>query len=445
MHHLASLFQPLAVVLLEASPVDIALYLRQRLRMPKRLAESLACYFRHSYNKMMDQEVLVHRLCTSPTRGLGRSIWELYYAPIRAQLIEWLLKQTEKRRWQSIREPLPRMKSVWEAWPVPSITTLGELVANLNISLHELEAIADLRNMQQHIPLGPGHHYCYRWVATRRGKHRLLEIPKKRLKTVQHTILTSILNLVPPHAAAHGFRQGRSIVTNAEPHMQQEVVVSFDLADFFPSVHFNQVMAIFRRIGYPRTIARYLAALCTKTTPYEIWHQHPEKRSLFRERHLPQGAPTSPALANLAAYHLDLRLQYLAESQGWLYTRYADDITFSGDRELTRTRLSLMTLLATIVESEGFRINLKKTHVMHCSQRQEVCGVVVNEKSNVRRVEYDQLKAILHNCVKYGPASQNRQSHPCFKEHLLGRIAALSQLHASRGVKLRKVFERIVW
>jgi retron-type reverse transcriptase len=394
--------------------------------------------YRQECKGQLDEDLLLHHLSklvhTRQHGGYYRSVFEL---------LSWFTKHEE--RLQKIKSPTIAMEPAPHDWPVPGITTAGGLAAFLHISVAELETLADLRCLQAQVPPGKGHHYRYRWVASKRGKHRLLEIPKKRLKTVQHTILTNILNLVPPHAAAHGFRQGRSIITNAESHLKQEVVVSFDLADFFPTVGFNRVMATFRRIGYPRTVARYLAALCTKTTPYEVWQQHPEKRSLFRERHLPQGAPTSPALANLAAYHLDLRLQYLAESQGWHYTRYADDITFSGDRSLTRTRFSLMTLIATIVEGVGFRINLKKTHVMHQSQRQEVCGVVVNEKPNVRRCDYDQLKAILRNCVKHGPASQNRQSHPCFKQHLLGRIAALSQLHANRGAKLRKIFELILW
>ncbi len=454
MHHHASLFQPLAVVLLEAPVDELVTYLRQRLRMPRRFAEPLVQYFLSIRSSMLDHELLVHRLCQSPKRGLGKSWWEIYYAPIRTQLVDWLSRQVGKKRWQAMKVPAPQMQAGWEAWPIPPITTLGGLASFFLSTLEELDTLADVRELQRHIPLGHGHHYRYRWVDTRRGKKRLLEIPKQRLRHVQQLILTQLLNHVPPHTAAHGFRRHHSILTNAQQHLQQEVVVSFDLADFFPSIHFNRVMAIFRRIGYPRTVARYLAAICTKATPYEVWQQHPQYQSqpsqwqkiaLYRERHLPQGAPSSPALANLAAYHLDLRLHTLAQSQGWHYTRYADDFTFSGDRDLVRSRLSLMTLVASIVESEGFRINLKKTHVMHQSQRQEVCGVVVNENSNVRRCEFDQLKAILHNCIRHGPVSQNRQNHPHFQEHLRGRIAVLSQFHPSRGAKMLSLWQQIAW
>jgi len=286
------------------------------------------------------------------------------------------------------------------------------------------------------------------------GKVRLLEMPKLRLKTVQSKILHGILDQVPPHSAAHGFRSKHSILTNAQPHVNQEVVVSFDLADFFPSVRFEQVMAIFRRIGYPRMVARYLAALCTKATPDEVWRNHPNYDSKpehwqqlehWRHRHLPQGAPTSPALANLAAWRVDMRMSHLARHNHWIYTRYADDMTLSGARAVGRNRLSLMTFIATIVFQEGFRLNLKKTHLMRASQRQEVCGVVVNEKCNVRRAEYDELKAILHNCRKHGGASQNREHRADFAGHLRGRIAALAQLNSSKAAKLLAVWEQVSW
>lgn len=450
------LLRLVAIVLLETRSADeFVAHLKKRLGLPKSLAKPVAEYYRLIQNRMMDEESLLHQLYRCPKIGTPGRHWTKDYGElIQLKLITWLTDRESKGRLRKIPSPSPQMQTIWERWPVPAITTLSALAEYLGLSVHQLEGLADLHGIQQHLPLGPRHHYRYRWVPSKRGKVRLLEIPKLRLKNVQRKILHGILDQAPPHAAVHGFRAGRSIVTNAKQHLKQEVVISFDLADFFPSVHQFKVMAIFRRMGYPRTVARNLAALCTKATPDEVWRTHPRydhqpeqwlQMKCWRERHLPQGAPTSPALANLAAYHLDLRLAYLAKQKGWHYTRYADDLTLSGDRPLGRTRLSMMTLMHTIVEQEGFRLNLKKTHLMRQSQRQEVCGVVVNEKCNVRRAEYDELKAILHNCNKQGGASQNRYQHPDFPEHLRGRIAAMAEVNRAKGAKLLAVWEQIDW
>lgn len=447
------LLRPVAIVLLETRSTDeVVVHLKKRLRLPKSLAKPIAEYYRWLKHSMTDEELLLHRLCRCPKSRHAKWNWEHHYGPVQKQLLDWLSDRESKGKLRTIPSPAPQMQPTWERWSVPPITTLSALAEYLGLSLHQLEGLADLHGIQKHLPLGPRHHYRYRWVPSRRGKVRLLEIPKLRLKNVQRKILHGILDQVPPHVAVHGFRAGRSIVTNAAQHLKQEVVISFDLAEFFPSVHVFKVMAIFRRMGYPRIVARYLAALCTKTTPDEVWRTHPRydhqpeqwlQMKCWRNRHLPQGAPTSPALANLAAYHLDLRLAYLAEQKGWHYTRYADDLTLSGDRSLGRTRLSMMTLMHTIVEQEGFRLNLKKTHLMRPSQRQEVCGIVVNQKCNLRRGEYDKLKAILHNCAKHGVESQNWQKHPEFLSYLRGKIAMLSQVHATRAEKLMKMWETV--
>jgi len=403
---------------------------------------------------MLDEELLLHRLCQCPRRAWSKHDWITYYGPIQQRLLTWLNNRHAKGKLKQLDSPPPQMQSRWPYWQVPALETLPQLANFLGLTLQQLEGLADRHEIQHYIPLGPRHHYRYRWVNSRRGRHRLLEIPKLRLKTVQAKILHGILDNVPPHEVAHGFRRNHSIFTNAEPHVKQEVVVSYDLADFFATVRCEQVMAIFRRIGYPRIIARHLAAICTKSTPEEVWRKHPsyasqpaqwQRMGVWRRRHLPQGAPTSPALANLAAWRLDMRMSHLARHFQWTFTRYADDLTFSGDRALGRNRLTLMTWVAGIVGQEGFRINLKKTHLMRQSQRQEVCGVVVNQKCNVRRSEYDELKAILHNCVKHGGASHNRRQHPDFAGHLRGRIAALAQINSLRAAKLFALWEGIKW
>ena len=218
-------------------------------------------------------------------------------------------------------------------------------------------------------------------------------------------------------------------------------MLRFDLRDFFTSVSAAHVRAIFRAAGYPLPTAKLLTGLCTTRTPDDITPVEPR----WRARHLPQGAPTSPALANLAAYRLDVRLHALAQKLGAHYTRYADDLAFSGDSRLERSAERVQTLIAVIAVEEGFELNFRKTRFMRQGVRQQLAGVVVNVRPNVRRIDYDALKAILHNCVRHGPASQNRAQHADFRRHLQGRIAHVRALNAGRGAKLHAIFARIEW
>jgi RNA-directed DNA polymerase len=271
---------------------------------------------------------------------------------------------------------------------------------------------------------------------------RLLEIPKPRLREIQRKILRRILDRVPPHSAAHGFVKGRSPRTFGIPHAGHEVLVSVDLKDFFPSIGIERIVAIFDALGYPRTVAWNLAYLCTTSTPAEQLggFAYPSA-SLLRTRHLPQGAPTSPALANLAARKLDIRLTGLAGSMGLRYTRYADDLAFSGSCDAD----VLLWTIRQIVRDEGFGLNPAKTRVRRAHKRQQLAGLVVNEWPAVPRREYDALRAILHNCILTGPAAQNRAGVPDFRAHLYGRIAHIGETNAARRRRLLEMAEQVDW
>ena len=290
-------------------------------------------------------------------------------------------------------------------------------------------------------------HYVYRWIAKRTGGQRLIEAPKPLLKGVQRRILSEILSRVPLHQAAHGFIRGKSICSNARPHVGQRVVVKFDLENFYPSVSFGRVVAIFRSLGYSREVAIWLARLTTAVVPDDALQPDPGVPEVapYRGRHLPQGAPTSPALANLSAFSLDLRLSGLARSFGAQYTRYADDLTFSGDQRFLKSLTVFLPLVRQVIRSEGFRLNVRKRKVLRSSQRQTVTGVVVNARPNVCRRDFDRVKAILTNCVRRGPSTQNHERHENFAAHLLGRIAHVSQLNPARGEKLRLLYAQIDW
>lgn len=289
-------------------------------------------------------------------------------------------------------------------------------------------------------------HYLYHWKPKRSG-FRLIESPRPFLKMAQQQILREILNPIPLHTAAHGFVRGRSSVTNASPHTGKRVVVKFDLENFYTSVKFSRVVAIFRNLGYCREASLYLARLTTSVIPSSLPFPDGSLRPLipYLSRHLPQGAPTSPALANLSAYSLDVRLSGLARAFDADYTRYADDLTFSGSEAFLRSLQVFLPLVNQIIRSERFQVNQMKRRVLRDNQQQKVTGVVVNEHANVPRKEFDLLKAILTNCIRQGPGTQNRENHPDFASHLRGRVAYVQQLNPNRGQRLLQLYEQIRW
>lgn len=340
-----------------------------------------------------------------------------------------------------------------QQWQVPALGTTDELARWLNLRPGDLDWFADRRTLGRKLPDGRLCHYRYRWVKKRNGSARLIESPKQHLKMLQRRLLTQILDRIPPHPAAHGFRSGHSIKTFAEPHCGRQLVLKVDLKDFFPSVHQARVEAIFMTAGYPEEVASLLAGLCTNATPMSIIREgftSGPNRGLASARlhqvpHLPQGAPTSPALANLAAYRFDRRLAGLAQFVGATYTRYADDLVFSGGEDFARVSNRFYIRVCAIALEEGFEINTRKTRFMRRAMSQRATGLVLNSYLNVPRDEFDRLKAILHNCATRGTADQNRDQVPDFQAHLAGRIAHVGMVHPERGEKLRAIFDRIEW
>jgi hypothetical protein len=334
-------------------------------------------------------------------------------------------------------------------WGVPKIETVGALADLLGVEASELEWFADLKGLTGRGKVGGRLcHYSYRVLAKTSGSVRLIEAPKGRLKQMQRRILAGILEQVPMHDAVHGFVKGRSIQTFAAPHVGRRVVLRMDLRDFFPSFRVARVAAFFRTAGYPERVAERLAGVCTNAAPSSVWAGCDvdwETRQLYRRPHLPQGAPTSPALANAMAYRLDCRLSGLARAAGAAYTRYADDLAFSGDKEFARGVERFAVHAMAVAMDEGFAVNPRKTRVERQGVRQRLAGLVVNSHINVARDEFDRLKALLTNCVRHGPADQNREGHPSFQEHLRGRVGFVESVNPARGAKLRAIFERIVW
>jgi RNA-directed DNA polymerase len=334
-----------------------------------------------------------------------------------------------------LRRPVFEPAMAFRRWPVPVIDTVGDLAAFLGLEVGALEWFADVRGLERVVAEERLRHYRYMRVPRSSGPPRVLEAPKPRLKALQRRLLHELLDWIPVHPAAHGFVGGRSARTHAAAHVGRRVVVRVDLEDFFAGVSAARVFGIFRAAGYPESVAHVLCGLCTNAVPVdESVPGHWRLSRRLAAPHLPQGAPTSPALANLAAFALDRRLSGLATAIGATYTRYADDLVFSTDAHL-RTPVAA---IAEIARDEGFRVNAAKTRVMGRGRRQTVTGVVVNERPNVPRAEYERLKAILHRAALDGPADLDPTV-------LLGRIAWVESLNPARGAKLRARFSAVPW
>lgn len=325
------------------------------------------------------------------------------------------------------------------SWIVPQIATLGDLAGELGLHPDDLGWLT---------AYGTSEHYRHRWHEKKSGGFRLIEMPKGLLKHAQRRVLRHFLDAIPPHEAATGFRRGSSVRDFVEPHTGKHVVVRFDLEDFFPSITAARVLRVFLTAGYPEPVARALTRLTTHSAPAEILGEKSlawVARRRLATPHLPQGAPTSPALANLCAFRLDCRLAGLAKAAGANYTRYADDLLFSGGEDFARQVKRFVVTAGAVILEEGFHPNHRKTRVMRQAQKQHAAGIVLNERPNLDRREYDRLKAILTNCVRHGPQSQNREGHADFAAYLTGKLSWVGFVHPGKGRKLRAIYERIAW
>lgn len=354
-------------------------------------------------------------------------------------------------------QPVTPTRMVENRWHLPVLHDLGDLAGLLDVTPGELDWFADPRHLARSASDVPLQHYRVSSRVAPSGAIRVLEAPKRRLRTIQRLLLDEVASAIPPHDAARGFRAGGSVRSYAAPHAGRPVVVRLDLEAFFASVTVARVFGLWRTAGYPEPVAHALAGLVTTVLPRSAWRAVPRPADddllpahwrlgrRLAAPHLPQGAPTSPAMANLAAYRLDVRLTALAEAWGGRYTRYADDLAFSGAAGWGRGTSRLLDAVEAVVRDEGFRLNARKTGVMPRAGRQRLGGLVVNDRPRVARDEVDRLRAILHNCRRHGAAGQNRDGVPAWEQHLRGRIAWVAQHDPVRGARLLAQHAAVDW
>jgi retron-type reverse transcriptase len=286
-------------------------------------------------------------------------------------------------------------------------------------------------------------HYVHFQVPKRSGGTRTLARPHQALAAAQRWILEHILSRLPVSAACHGFVPGRSIVSNAALHAGQDLVVNLDLENFFPSIGFRRVRKVFHGAGYSPAVATVLALLCTECPRRAVEYAGRRYWVATGPRGLPQGACTSPALSNQVALRLDRRLSGLAGRLGLTYSRYADDLTFSGPSTLGLRLGYFLNTLERIVLDEGFTLNRKKTRILRQNTRQTVTGLVVNERPSLPRRELRRLRAILHRARHEGLEAQNREGRPNFRAWLRGKIAYIQMARPELGAKLLAELEAL--
>lgn len=299
-------------------------------------------------------------------------------------------------------------------------------------------------------------HYKTFSIPKKSGGCRTIHAPNKKLKFVLKLLNKALQYAFVPHPAATGFVPGKSIIDNAALHTKQRYVYNIDLKDFFHSFDYEQVNRGLRK-AFPQLFAsrgwdipHIIASLCT----------HRIETDKCRRVVLPQGAPTSPTITNILCYKLDRRLTGLGKRFGATYSRYADDITFSSIHNLYRKKAFQNELNRIIRNNGNLIINPKKTRLQKVGYRQEVTGLIVNEKINVRRKYIKEIRMWLYYWERYGLSKAatiyddiyaKNNDYPYKKDHSLDCVlkGKLNFLRMVKGVsdptyqKLLKKFIRL--
>jgi RNA-directed DNA polymerase len=333
---------------------------------------------------------------------------------------------------------------------LPVLATPKDLADAMGLTIKELRWLAF------HAEATTRPHYVRFTVAKKSGGTRELAAPHAGMAKAQDWVLANVLEKVQAHGAAHGFVKGRNTVTNATAHLHASVLINCDLKDFFPTITVHRVIGVFAEMGFSPAVATLLALICTEAPRMVVEYAGVPMHVATGPRALPQGASTSPAISNLVARRMDSRLTGICKKMGFVYTRYADDLSLSakgpgaeagvGEDDPTHPGQMVGYMLARvrhIARDEGFAVNEKKTRVQRASHSQRVTGVVVNgDVPAVPRVTLRKLRAILHQAQKTGLAAQNRHGHPYFEGYVRGMIAYVHMVNPKQAAPLREALRK---
>ena len=295
----------------------------------------------------------------------------------------------------------------------------------------------------------PGARYHHFKVKKRRGGFREIAAPKPGLKLLQRKMKQVLDAMYEPRKSVHGFVRDRSIVTNAKRHVGCEHVINIDIEDFFPSITFPRVRGMLLKwpCRLPPEAATAVAQVC-----------------FAGHEGLPQGAPTSPVIANMMCLHMDKHFAALARKHGYMYTRYSDDITLSTTRRrpvppalinAAQGETTIGPAVREILDRHWFKVNPAKVKVRCRHERQEVTGLVTNERVNVPRRFVRQLRAILHDCDKngfevaqarfrgeYDTKHRRPGLQPTLIDVLIGRLSFLAMVRGRDDALVHKLIRR---
>jgi RNA-directed DNA polymerase len=311
---------------------------------------------------------------------------------------------------------------------LPKLETPAQIAEAMGITVPTLRFLAFSRSTS------PVTHYVRFEIPKKTGGTRRISAPMPRLKRAQRWVLDHILDKVALHQAAHGFRKQRSIVSNAQPHVGSEVVLNLDLKDFFPTLEYRRIRGMFRGLGYGEAGATIFALLCSEPMIDEVELDGITFYVANGARRLPQGAPTSPAITNIVCRRMDARLAGAAGKLGFRYTRYADDLTFSGPK--SGDVGALLDRIRFITADEGFAEHPDKTRVLRRGRRQEVTGVVVNQRLGVDRETLRKFRALLFQIGKDGPAGKKWGASSDVFASAIGYANFVRMVDPAKGDKL---------
>lgn len=286
--------------------------------------------------------------------------------------------------------------------------------------------------------------YTKFYILKKSGGQREILAPTASLKILQKKLARILSLIYEPRSSVYGFCNNKDILDNARLHANKRVVFNLDLENFFPSIHIGRVIGLFQSsaFSFPKDVAILLAQICCF------------------EGKLPQGAPTSPILSNMICYMLDGALQKLAKENYCLYTRYADDITFSSKSRELGSGIVLShdgmiicgEKLTSIIKKNNFSINQSKVRLQRPYMRQEVTGLTVNEFSNVSRKYIREIRTILYAWKKFGKANASRvyfQLYPKYKVApdlemvVSGKISFIKFIRSSKDPVYRKLKNKL--
>ena len=325
---------------------------------------------------------------------------------------------------------------------LPIIFSLKHLAIHLGMDYSALKRMIDTTETQYH----------YFLISKKNGGKRRVIAPSASIREIQAWIKYAILDKQEMNGCVTGFVKNKSVLDNANPHVNKKYVFKCDIKDFFESIDIDAVRAMFHKIGYTRQVAYALAALCTtKIWDWRYERLEDEEKEEFEplryrgNAFLVQGSATSPGIANLVCARMDARLMGYCLGHNVSYTRYADDMTFSADR---KEDLPTMAFLWKVLRESNFEMNGEKTQLLTSRGRQYVTGLLVDGRVRVPGKYKKEIYRHLHFCQKYGGRSHfNRlKSEKGFgREWLYGKIYYVNAIEPDEAKKMLKMADEVDW